>query len=125
MKDTTPEQWRDTGLALVLILLLTTGYTKNFNYVLPAVLATLLTMTWPKFFYPISIFWFAFAHLLGGVVSKIVLALIFFLVVSPVGYLRRAFGHDPMGLKQWKSGSESVFVKREHLYNGNDLKNPF
>ena len=125
MKDTSPKQWADTGLAVILILLMSAGYTKNSVYILPAILATLMTMTWPKFFYPFSILWFGFSHFMGNIVSRIVLGIIFFLVVVPVGLLRRIGKNDSMGFKKWKSGTDSVFVKRDHLFCADDFDKPF
>lgn len=125
MKDTSPEQWKDTGLALILILLLLVGFTENSVYIGPAILVTLLTMTWPKVFYPLSILWFGLAHVMGAIVSRVILTIIFFMIVVPAGLLRRFFGNDPMGFKKWKSGEGSVFVKRDHLFSADDLDKPF
>lgn len=125
MKNTYPDQWKDTGLALILILLLMTGFTGDTIYLVPAIIATLLTMSWPKIFYPLSILWFGFAHVLGAIVSRIVLTIIFFVIVVPAGLFRRLLGHDPMEFNKWKDDNESAFVKRDHLYSADDLDKPF
>ena len=83
--SSTPEQAKDTGMAMVLICLLL-GYFGKFPKFLPLSLALLLlTMVWPKAFKPLAGLWFGLSHVMGHVVSKIILTLIFFLVVTPIG----------------------------------------
>ena len=40
-----------------------------------------------------------FSHTISKVVNPLILAIIFFLVVTPLGVFMRLFGYDPMGLK--------------------------
>jgi hypothetical protein len=47
----------------------------------------------------VYIFWMAATYVLGRIVSPIVTALIFYLVVTPVGLLKRLTGADPLKLK--------------------------
>ncbi|MBU0485634.1 MAG: hypothetical protein KKB30_14100 [Proteobacteria bacterium] len=116
---------KDTGLALVLILLLTTLVTANNLYLVCSIIVLVLVMTLPVIFSPLSGPWFGLSHVLGLVVSKIVLAGVFFLVVTPVGLARRLAGKDAMGLKNWKAGRGSVFIERNHLFISDDLDKPF
>ncbi len=121
----TPEQAKDTGMAMVLICLLL-GYFGKFPRFLPLSIALLLlTMTWPTAFRPLAGLWFGLSHLLSQVVSKIVLTLIFFLVVTPVGLIRRWLGTDSLQLGKWKKGSNSVFVERQGAIQERDLANPY
>ncbi len=57
--------------------------------------------------------------------SKIILSIIFFTVVTPLALLRRTFGHDPMQLKKWKNGSESVFESRDHSFTPEEIERPY
>lgn len=43
--------------------------------------------------------WTALGDLLNRVVSPIALGVIYFVVVTPIGVLRRLRGHDPLGLR--------------------------
>ncbi len=123
--SSTPEQAKDTGMAMVLICLLL-GYFGKFPKFLPASIVLLfITMAWPKAFKPLAGLWFGFSHLLGQVVSKVVLTLIFFAVVTPIGLIRRWIGADSLKLKKWKRGKESVFVVRQGVIHDNDLRNPY
>ncbi|MGO8763452.1 MAG: hypothetical protein ACLP2P_14890 [Desulfobaccales bacterium] len=121
----TPEQAKDTGMAMVLICLLL-GYWGKFPKFLPAaIMLLLITMTWPKAFTPLAVLWFGLSHLLSSVVSRVILSVVFFLVVTPIGVIRRWAGKDALQLKKWKQGRDSVFVVREGPVQGKDMTNPY
>jgi hypothetical protein len=123
--NATPEQAKDTGMAMVLICLLL-GYWGRFPKFLPvAIVLLLITMTWPKAFTPLAVLWFGLSHLLSRVVSRVVLSVIFFLVVTPIGLIRRWSGKDALQLKKWKQGRDSVFVVREGPVQAKDMTNPY
>jgi hypothetical protein len=124
-RKSTPEQAKDTGMAMVLICLLL-GYWGKFPKFLPVSLALLLlTMSWPNAFRPLAVLWFGLSHLLSQVVSRVILTIVFFLVVTPIGVIRRLFGADALQLKKWKQGRDSVFVVREGPVQGKDMANPY
>ena len=121
----TPEQARDTGMAMVLICLLL-GYWGKFPKFLPVSLVLLIiTMAWPKAFTPLAGLWFGLSHLLSSVVSRVLLTIVFFVIVTPIGLIRRLIGADAMQLKKWKQGRDSVFVVREGPIQGKDMVNPY
>jgi hypothetical protein len=123
--SSTKEQAKDTGLAMVLICLLL-GHWGKFPKFLPASLALLLiTMIWPNAFRPLATLWFGLAHLMSSIVSRVILTVLFFLLVTPIGLIRRLMGADALKLKQWKQGRDSVFVVREGPILGKDLENPY
>jgi hypothetical protein len=121
----TPEQAKDTGMAMVLICLLLGYFGKFPKFLGVSIALLLLTMTWPKVFRPLAGLWFGLSHLMGQVVSKIVLTVIFFVVVTPVGLIRRLMGADSLQLKKWKKGTDSVFVERQGAIQDKDLLNPY
>jgi hypothetical protein len=124
-KDERLDRARDTGMALVLLVLLF-AYFGQFYVLLPgAIVLLVMNMAWPRLFIPLSRVWFGLSHLLGKVISRIILTLIFFLIVVPIGLLRRSTGADPMQLKKWKDGSSSVLRKREGPVEAKDLENPY
>lgn len=118
-------QAKDTGLAIVLILLIF-AYMANPGWLLLGAMAMLiLTMTWPDVFRPLAKVWFGLSHILGTIVSKILLTIVFFLVVTPVGIVRKVLGADPMRTRLWKKGSASVLVERNMLYSKKDIEKPY
>ena len=123
--QSTPEQAKDTGMAMVLICLLL-GYWGKFPKFLPVSLVLLIiTMAWPKAFKPLAGLWFGLSHLLSSVVSRVLLTVVFFLIVTPIAIIRRWSGADALQLKKWKQGRDSVFVVREGPVQGKDMANPY
>ena len=52
-----------------------------------------------KILSPLNIVWFKFGIFLGKIISPIVMIMIFFIVVTPIGLLMRIFGKDILNLK--------------------------
>ena len=48
---------------------------------------------------PLNKLWFKFGILLGKIISPLIMGLIFFLVVTPIGILMRILGKDLLNLK--------------------------
>ncbi|ACS78673.1 SxtJ family membrane protein [Maridesulfovibrio salexigens] len=115
----------DTGMAMVLICLIVGFVYKDWNWIFGAGGLLIVNMTWSMAFkYPAKL-WLTFSQLLGSFMSKVILTLVFFVVVTPLAILRRLFGHDPMLLKKWKAKDESAFVTRNHKYNSEEIEDPF
>jgi ABC-type nitrate/sulfonate/bicarbonate transport system permease component len=89
-------------------------------------LATLLiSLIVPRVFYPLALLWFGLSQAMGNLVSKVILAAVFFLVVLPVGLVLRLVKHDPLKLRQFKGNQSSAFQNRNHLYQSNELFNQY
>lgn len=68
-------------------------------WALAIALAFLLTaLAMPRLLKPLNVLWFRFGLLLHHVVTPVVMGLLFFLTVTPVGLLMRATGKDPLRL---------------------------
>jgi hypothetical protein len=64
------------------------------------VVATVLIV--PALVYPKSLFWIhkgwmAVGHVMGWINTRIILGLVFYAVVTPIGMVRSLLGKDPMG----------------------------
>ena len=59
----------------------------------------LLGLANSKFLSPLNLIWFKFGLLLGKFISPIVMGIIFFLVVTPIGILMRLINKDLLNLK--------------------------
>ena len=121
----TRDQARDTGMAMVLLCLLVGYFGDMPEAVLAGIVLQVLNMTHPAPFRPLVKPWLGLSRLLGAMVSRVLLALIFFLVVTPVGVIRRAWGSDSLQLKRWKRGDSSVFRRRDHRYGPKDIEKPY
>ena len=61
---------------------------------------------------PLQRFWMALAILLGAIVSYIILSVIFFLVVTPIGLLAKLGNKDWLNLKN-RNSMVSYWTKRQ------------
>ena len=68
------------------------------------------TITKPNLFTYLNRLWIKFGMLLGKIISPIVMGLVFFFVVTPIGILVRVLKKDVMGLKR---GAPSYWINRE------------
>lgn len=121
----TKEQGKDTGLAVILICLILVQFAGQTRLVPLAMAVTALIMIWPGALRPLAKIWFGFSHVLGTVMSKLILSLTFFLVLTPMGLLRRLFGKDAMQVKTFKKDEASVFRVRDHTFGAADIEQPF
>ncbi len=124
-RDITKAQAKDTGMAMVLILLLTGFLSRNPLFFMWAIPVLMLNMIWPGFFRPLAVLWFGFSFLLGTVMSTILLTAVFILMVTPVALIRRLLGKDSLQLKEWKKDRTSVFKIREAQMTSETIKKPF
>jgi hypothetical protein len=125
LKKITKEQSRDTGMAMVLLLLLLDLRLKRHGILVGAIALQVLNMTVPQIFKPVAVVWLGFSHVLGTVMSKILLSLLFFGFVTPIAILRRMFGKDSLHLRAFKSSEESMLLVRNHLFASQDIKKPY
>ena len=52
-----------------------------------------------KILSPLNKIWFKFGIFIGKIISPIIMGIIFFLVVTPIGLIMRLFGKDVLNLK--------------------------
>jgi hypothetical protein len=121
----TKDQSRDTGMAMVLLLLILFMVTKRQEFVIGAAAVHILNMTLPRAYQPVARLWLALSRTLGTIVSTILLCIVFFVVVTPVGLLRRLLGEDSLALRGFKTGDDSVMVVRNHTFTGRDIERPY
>ncbi len=124
-RDTNSSRAKDTGLALVFLLLIVVFLKKSLLLVPVAIVVLFITMLVPQCFSLIAPVWFGFSHLLGNVVSKVFFSLVFLIIATPVGLMRKIIGSDSMNLSQWKKSNQSVFIARNQTFSPKDLEKPF
>lgn len=121
----TKKQAQETGMAMVLLCLIVQLFWE-LPILLPlAVVLQVLMMTIPVVFKPLSIIWFGLSNKLGFIITNLILMISFFLIVTPVAIMRRAFGADPLLLKKWKTENRSIFKVRDHQFKSHDLFKPY
>ena len=65
-----------------------------------------------KILSPLNLLWMKFGELLGKVIAPMVLSLIYFLVITPIGLLMRLIGKDFMK-KNFSKKNNSYWIKRD------------
>jgi saxitoxin biosynthesis operon SxtJ-like protein len=125
MRDVTGDQSRDTGMAMVLLLLLALLKWGRNEFLVAALIVHVVNMIAPQVFRPVAIVWFGLAHLLGAVASRVLMLVVFALVVTPIGLLRRALGKDSLRLRAFRAGEGSVMIERNHTFTAGDLEKPY
>ena len=72
--------------------------------------------------YPLNKIWMKFGYLLGAIIAPIVMALIFFGVVTPTGIFMKIIGKDLLNLKK-KKNKKTYWIKKERLKSS--MRNQF
>ena len=74
-----------------------------------------------KILTPLNKFWFKFGIFLGKIISPVIMGVIFFLVVTPIGLIMRLLGKDVLNLKYNKN--KSYWIEKTELKS--KMKNQF
>ncbi len=124
-KDFSPAQLYGAGLAAILICLIVAAWSENIVWIYAGIGLVILLMVWPAPFRYFAMGWFALGELLGFVVSKIILGIIYALIVIPIGILVRGSIRKRMHLSHFRKSTDSVFKNREHVFSASDFEKPF
>ncbi len=68
--------------------------------------------------------WLRMAHALGWFNTRLILSIFYFLVITPVGVVMRAFGRDPLNRK-WSAEQSSYWIKREEQRSPDHFEHQF
>ena len=108
---------RSFGMVFTLVFLvvgiwqISTGKSLGWYFFASAILFFIVAITFPSLLGPFNRVWFKFGLLLGQVVNPVILGLVFFLVVTPIGTVRRLLGKDSLQLKP-KPNLKSYWIDR-------------
>ena len=85
----------------------------------------LAAVVWPQILHPFNRAWLALGRLLHLVVSPLVMGAIFFLCVTPIGWIMRLRGKDVLSLAR-RSDLSSYWITREPATpQSQSMKNQF
>ena len=68
----------------------------------------------------IALGWYKLAELLNRIMSKVVLTLVYAVILVPVASLQKIWKKDKL---RTGKAQRSLWVRRDHLYSSDDLKN--
>lgn len=124
MKNMTIDQIKESGFAAALIFSIASLYLGNFLTIM-AIITLIFSMTIPVMLKPFAYFWFGLSIILGNIMSKVLVSIIYILIVIPFGLLMKAVNKDAMKLNEFKKDKTSLFIKKNHLYTTQDIINPY
>ena len=128
MKDIKISSNRSFGLVFFVVFLLIAIYPLTNNEeiriwsIIVSFIFLFLGLLKSKFLSPLNILWFKFGVFLGIIVSPLIMGIIFFLVVTPIGLLMRLFGKDILHLKLNKKKS-TYWIEKSGIKS--TMKNQF
>lgn len=110
-------------LAAALLLLALTRH--QWGFAGASLVLLFAAMLLPVIFWPITWCWWQLARVLAEVNLRILLTLLFFVLVVPVGLLRRWRKKDSLQLRAFRQGRGVALQVREHVYVKEDLLHTF
>jgi hypothetical protein len=108
--------------AVVLLFLLLARWQRSWYMVYAAIAILVTGVLWRAFAEKLRYYWMGLGKALGFVSGKILLTLVFLLLVIPISIIARRSGKLSIRLK---AEGKTNFRDRNHLYVGEDLKNPW
>ena len=109
---------RSFGILFFLVFLgfglwpLTKEMSPNIYLVTISVIFLILGLLNSKLLSPLNEIWIKFGEILGRIIAPLIMALVYFLILTPISLLVRAFGKDLLGLKYLKQ-QNSYWIKRK------------
>ena len=120
---------RKFGITIGVILLIIAGFLfwkekESFQILLTfGVTLCILGIAIPIILKPIYWVWMIFATILGWIMTRVILSLLFYIIITPIGLILRFFGKQFLELR-WDKSKESYWNIRtnEHLKKENYQK---
>ena len=118
------EKWeRDTGI-IAAIILLVVGLQGARIFLWLSIAVLLVVLFAPKLLAPLAYVWLQIGAALGFVMNRVFFGIVFFLIITPVGLIRRIFTGASLRTFSRNHGG-SAFIKREHQWEAADLSSPY
>jgi len=93
----------------------------NIIFLFLAFILFLITLIKSDYLSLFNKIWFKFGLLLGGLISPIVMAVIFFLIITPISLILKIIGKDVLNIK--KNNNKSYWIVKSDLKS--KMKNQF
>ena len=90
------------------------GESLNFYFITASVVFLILGLLNSKFLSPLNKSWIKLGEILGVIIAPIVMALVYFVILTPVSIIVRLFGKDLLGLKFLKE-KDTYWIKRKKI----------
>ena len=84
----------------------------NLFFITVAIIFLFLGLINSKLLSPLKKIWIKFGEILGSIIAPIIMALVYFIFLTPISIIVRLFGKDLLGIKLNKS-IDSYWIKRK------------
>ena len=117
MDDVKISSNRSFGIIFFVVFLLIALYPSTYSgeiriwSVMISIIFLILGLLNSKILSPLNKLWFKFGIFLSKIISPLIMGIIFFLVVTPIGLIMRIFGKDVLNLKYNKNQSYWIVKK--------------
>ena len=119
---------RSFGIVFAIIFLiiflwpLTNENDLNFWFLFISLIFFILGLLKAKILTPLNKLWIKFGILLGKFIAPIIMAIIFFGVVTPISIIMKLFKKDPLSLK--KNNDKTYWIKKDNK-SKSSMKNQY
>ena len=117
MDDVKISSNRSFGIVFFIVFLLIALYPLTYSQdirvwsTIISIIFLVLGLLNSKILTPLNKLWFKFGIFLGKIISPIIMGIIFFLVVTPIGLLMRLLGKDLINLKY--NNNKSYWIEKK------------
>ena len=84
----------------------------NYYLILFSLIFMILGLVNSKILSPLNLGWIKLGEILGKIIAPIVMAIVYFLILTPISLLVRLFGKDLIGMK-FSNNIKSYWIKRK------------
>ena len=91
---------------------LTNDNNPNIYLIIISIIFLILGLLNSKLLSPLNLFWIKFGELLGKIIAPIVMAIIYFFILTPISLIVRLFGKDLLSLK-FSNQIKTYWIKRK------------
>ena len=84
----------------------------------------IVAQIFPTLFLPIQKIWMAFAVVMGFVMTRVILAILFYIIITPISFISKIFGKDFLNLKIEKE-KKSYWNLRNEEYKQSSTEKQF
>ena len=90
---------------------ITKGETANIYLIIISLFFLIFGLINSKILSPFNKAWIKFGEILGLIIAPIIMALVYFIILTPISLILRMFGKDLLGLKFMKK-KDTYWIKR-------------
>jgi len=113
------KELRKFGITMGIVLALFGGFSwwrekdYYFYFLIPAAIFIFPALVIPSILKPVNKIWMSLAILMSWVMTRVILGILFYLGITPIGLLARLLGKDFLGLKFNKNTADSYWLQKE------------